>query len=79
MASHERDEEMDESNNVYESDLRTANGDDTESSENSSDYIPPFPPEQGRRTAAPNSHMINSDESDVGEQNQREDDIESEP
>jgi hypothetical protein len=46
-----------------------------ESFNKSIDYIPSYPPEQRRLTAAPKRHMHNSDESNVGEQNQSKYDI----
>jgi hypothetical protein len=48
----------------------------TEYSDNSSNnHIPRTLPEQMSCAAAPNSHVTNSDESDVGKQNQSDDDI----
>jgi hypothetical protein len=46
-----------------------------ESFNKSIDYIPSYPPEQSRLTAAPKRHMHYSDEFDVGEQSQSKDDI----
>jgi hypothetical protein len=47
----------------------------TESFNKSIDYILPYPPQQRKLTAVPNWHVTNSDESDVGEQNQSKGDI----